>query len=272
MPIEPKNKDRRNFDDLQRERLGSYIYALRDPRDNKVFYIGQATQNNRLFDHFTEAENYLNGNNTHPTPKVLRIIEIWADDEDVDWFILSHGLTNQTNILDAVESAAIDLLSNCQNGSALNRIAGPHSTLLTQDMLNDFGATPVNPNNLIQTVFVFPIQRLLADGVNIYEATRRAWYVAERYRNIQGAIAVGLSNYISRGVYAIDNWHDYNNKHEFDGQDANLPDLANKNWYSIISTSLGYWQRGNYLIIEFNGNGQFRFQRGNPDKLTWYNL
>jgi hypothetical protein len=271
MPIEPKNREFRGFDDLQQESLGNYIYALRDPRDNKVFYIGQATKN-RIFDHFVEAEGYLNGWFPEASPKTMRIIEIWSENENVDWFIVAHGLNDDTNTLDAVESAAIDLLTNSQNGSALNRVTGPHSTFLNQDMLTDLGATPINPDNQLSTVYIFPIQRQLANGLNPYESTRRAWYVAERFRNIEGAIAVGLSDYISRGVFNIDHWRECNDRHEFDGQEANLPDLMNKNWYSIISSSFGYWQRGNYLIVAFNGNGQYRFIRGNPDKDTWYKL
>lgn len=272
MPIEPKNRDKRNFDDLQLERLGNYVYALRDPRDNKIFYIGQASCNNRLFDHFAEAESYLNGGIKEPAPKILRIVEIWSEDEDVDWFILAHGLDDKASALNAVESAAIDLLSYSQNGAALNRVAGPHSSLLTQEMLSDLGAAPVNPGVPLHMVFVFPIQARLAEGADPYEASRRAWHVAERFRNNQGAIAVGLSNYISRGVFEIDHWRDFYDRHEFEGQDANLPELLNKNWHSVISRSMGYWQRGNYLIVEFNGQGQFRYVRGNPDKITWYDL
>ena len=47
--------NQRNFDTLQIERLGKYIYALRDPRDKKIFYVGQGT-GNRVFDHFNEAD------------------------------------------------------------------------------------------------------------------------------------------------------------------------------------------------------------------------
>lgn len=273
MNIEPRNLDRRNFDDLQELRLGNYIYALRDPRDNKIFYIGQATQKNRLFKHFNEAEKYLKGSDIQPSPKILRIIEIWADEEDVDWFILSYGLTNTTNVLNAVESASIDLLSICQNGPALNRVAGPNSTLLTKEMITEIGAENVNPNNEYETVFIFPIQNRLADRISTYEATRRAWYVREDFRNRENSIAVGLSNYISKGVYLIDNWHPYDNKFEFDKNDNyDNGELLNKNWLNVLSQSFGYWQRGNYLIIQFNGQGQFRFLRGNPDKETWFNL
>ena len=36
--------------------LGTYVYALRDPRDKKVFYVGKGN-GNRVFDHFGEAKN-----------------------------------------------------------------------------------------------------------------------------------------------------------------------------------------------------------------------
>lgn len=268
MPIEPKNKDRRDFGDIV-STLGNYVYALRDPRDKKVFYVGQASDRDRLFSHFAEAQKYLHNPETKPTSKILRIIEIWAADEDVDWFILSHGIEESS--LNAVESAAIDLLSECQNGPALNRIRGPHSTFLNQEIINDLSAHHVKPQTKLNVVFIFPIQNQLANGVSIYNATRSSWYVKPEFRNKQGAIAVGISNYISRGVFAIDSWQPIGNKFEFIGRDANLPDLENRKWTTIINSALGHWLRGNFLIVAFNEGGQYRFLKGNPDKITWFN-
>ena len=31
--------------------LGHYVYALVDPRDDSIFYVGKASGNNRAFDH-----------------------------------------------------------------------------------------------------------------------------------------------------------------------------------------------------------------------------
>jgi len=235
---------------------------------------GKASENNRIFDHFDEAEKYLKGSYTQPSSKILRIVEIWADEEDVDWFILAHNLNNETKELNAVESAAIDLLSICQNGPALNRVSGPNSSFLTPDMVNEISAERVNPSNPYQAVFIFPIQRQLLELGDPYEATRKSWCVKEEYRNIGGAFAVGLANFISRGVYLIDNWYENDeNKHEFESlSDFDETELINRNWQNVIQRSMGYWQRGNYLIIEFNGQGQFRFLRGNPDKETWFDL
>jgi len=272
MAIEPRNKAVRRFDDNQVKVLGNYVYALRDPRDNKVFYIGQATKENRVFSHFEEAEQYLQGNTSLLSTKVLRIIEIWAAEEDVDWFILAHGVNSETNCLDAIESAAIDLLTECQNGPALNRVRGPHSSIIFKEQLEEFSAEPINPNKAYQTIFIFPIHKQLANGVDTYTSTRRAWYIKKDLRKRNNAIAIGLSNYISKGVYLIDVWHKYEDKHEFDGTEYKDMGLLNKNWFKIISSSFGYWQRGNYLVIELDGNGRFRFIRGNPDKETWFDL
>ncbi|HMP28469.1 MAG TPA: hypothetical protein PKD85_02645 [Saprospiraceae bacterium] len=46
------------FDILQKEKLGKYIYALRDPRDGIISYIRQGL-NNKLFEHFNETDNCL---------------------------------------------------------------------------------------------------------------------------------------------------------------------------------------------------------------------
>ena len=48
----------RTFDILQKEKLGKYIYALRDPRDGIISYIRQGL-NNKLFEHFNETDNCL---------------------------------------------------------------------------------------------------------------------------------------------------------------------------------------------------------------------
>lgn len=38
------------FSDKVKQKLGYYVYALADPRDNKIFYIGKGI-NNRIFQH-----------------------------------------------------------------------------------------------------------------------------------------------------------------------------------------------------------------------------
>jgi hypothetical protein len=42
---------RMKFSASTREHLGHYVYALVDPSDQKIFYVGKANANNRAFDH-----------------------------------------------------------------------------------------------------------------------------------------------------------------------------------------------------------------------------
>ena len=59
--IESGNHEKRSFTPKEIRHLGKYVYALIDPRDNKVFYVGQGI-GNRLFDHLSDADRCLAGN------------------------------------------------------------------------------------------------------------------------------------------------------------------------------------------------------------------
>ena len=256
----------RVFDGEQEHKLGRYVYALRDPRDNKVFYVGQGGRV-RLFDHFNQADRCLAGGEA-PTSKLFRIIDIWTDGLDVDWFIVAHGLAQAE--ADRVEAAAIDILGRSQNGKPLNEIKGPHSTALDQDELLALLARPVNPPAAM-TVFVFPIHNALKEGKTAYDATRIAWAVREEYRDTgRYNRAVGLSGGVARGGYTIEKWDPASDTTwEFSGsEDTALS--ASGNWTRVLNAAQGYWQRGNYLIAEFDGRGRFRIIRGASDH-DWRN-
>jgi hypothetical protein len=132
------------------------------------------------------------------------------------------------------------------------------------------GAKPVSPEVPIKRVFLFSIHNGLADGKTPYEATRSSWYVKSAYQQLP-AIAVGIKNGISVGSFSITEWVDIEQKHEFNGVD--FTPLLNLNWTRIISRAKGYWQRGNYLIVEFDGNGKYSIVRGAGDanRDQWFN-
>lgn len=258
------NLSKRRFDELEKRKLGKYVYALRDPRDNKIFYVGQG-ENDRIFSHFIEAEQYLKDNKAAPS-RIIRILDIWKNEEDVDWFIIAHKIEDSA---DFIESAVIDALSQSQNGVTLNEVAAPKSSLLMQEDIEFLGAVPVDPHRPIERVFIFPIQNALAEGKTPYEATRKAWYVKTENRKLP-AYAVGLNKAISIGSFKITAWKDCGEKHEFDGEED--PSLLNKNWNAIISRVKGYWQRGNYLIVKFDGKGKAAIIRGAGLSNQWFNL
>ena len=271
----------RAFDPLQRQKLGNYIYALRDPRDGKVFYVGQG-KDNRLFQHFDEAQWHLsNGTSIQQmSSKTIRIIDIWKNNEDVEWIIVTYALpiaSNEYNISNIVESAVYDILSESQNGEPLNEISPPNSSRLSPDELIAFAAPPVNPDISMPFVFIFPIQNAIQGNISIYDATRSAWKISSSNQSNKPAFAVGLKNSISIGSFEIADWNPISNstRYEFTATDHPNPQpyqmLLNKNWNTVIAAAKGYWQRGNPLLVEFDGNGRFRVLIGSQDKSSWHN-
>lgn len=197
------------FDQATTEALGHYIYALCDPRDRKVFYVGKAggqegQGNNRIFSHFGAARQALKEGLIDIDQKTRRIIEIWSADEQVDWYIVRHGLPDESTALH-VEAALIDLLSVSQNGPALNLVRGHGACqhgILPPDMVREFAAKPVEPTSAYPAVFIFPIQNAIAgDDATYYEAIRKAWSVSEHLRKLSDAVAVGVVNSIARCVF-----------------------------------------------------------------------
>ncbi len=254
------------------DKLGEYVYALRDPRDNKIFYVGKG-EGERVFAHFHEANQATQGTFSW-SAKLRRIVEIWEAGLDVTWWIVRHNLqASEGAVVDAfdVEAALIDILEISQNGPALNDIAGHRNAargMLSEETVNALATRAVNPQIAYQTVFIFPIQKALANRGNAYDATRRWWAITSSFRSLP-ALAVGLENGLSKAVFDISHW-DLNKttgKSEFTGSDVTLSHpLANSNWTAVIGAAIGYWQYGNYLVVEFDGNGNFRFKRGSSNK------
>lgn len=273
---------KRKFDALQKEKLGNYIYALRDPRDNKIFYVGQGI-NDRVFDHFDEAQNCLKKQipSEALSNKVIRILDIWKNSLDVELVILAHNLpsielSGDIRISDYVESAVVNGLAESLNGTPLFEKKPPKSSNLSKDALEEMAAEFVNPQEPYHRVFVFPINAF-NNQTTVYQATRTTWRVSGLYRKLSPAYAVGLKHFISKGSFEIASWvpvHE-TGKYEFTSPDhpnpaPHLP-LLNKNWNNVLAKAKGYWQQGNYLVVEFDGQGKFKIIRGTKDYSTWHN-
>ncbi len=248
----------REFDKIQIDQLGQYVYALKDSRDGNIFYVGKG-KNNRLFSHFNEAETYLKSKRGMNSDKINKIIEIWHSGKSVDWAIIAHNLGNE---VDCVEAAVIDALRVSPNRKLLNTNRGKHSSYLNKLDVECLSAKPINPGQAI-TVFVFPIHNELEKGKSLYDATRGDWRVGSVYRNIENAYAVGLTNKVSVSSYRIDSWQkSRDGKFYFDGREDKISkSLLLKNWNNIISNA-GNWTFGQYVIVNFDENGHFEIIRG----------
>jgi len=265
------------FSDLLKElgnkHLNHYVYVYRDPRDNKIFYVGEGIDG-RVLDHLRDTLVAENPKRTEAhTAKTRRIVEIWSADEMVEWQIISRKHKTQKDA-EIAEAAVMTALGISQNGQLLNLQGGKHGTehgSIPMEELEALGAQPVNPADSCDTVFLFSIHDSLEKGLSPYEGTRSSWRVAERWRNRTDAIAVGLDQGRSVGAFRIDDWEKAGDgRWRFSGTELQN-DLHNKRWTHVINAARGYFQRGNFLVVDFDGNGRFRVLRGSSAQ-EWQSL
>ena len=139
----------------------------------------------------------------------------------------------------------------------------------------------VDPKRRYETVFMFPIHKALNDPLRAkgslrdrcYDAVRHAWDVPDELQRRKNALAVGLLKSDCKIVCRIDGWHQLKPKvWEFTGTVLDDHEFQNRNWQNVWEEAKGYWQRGGYLVVEFDGAHHVRYLRGKEDKVTWFDL
>jgi uncharacterized protein len=81
------------FSEFVTEQVGWYVYALRDPRDASLFYIGKG-RGNRVFQHAHAA---LAPQADHEmSPKIELIKAIHDAGLQVESFIVRHGISSES--------------------------------------------------------------------------------------------------------------------------------------------------------------------------------
>ena len=96
---------RQEFSPYVVEQIGWYVYALQDPRDKRIFYIGKG-KGNRVFAH---AQDAIENQEEETSQKIALIKEIHDSGSEVNSFILRHGIHTEKHAYE-VEAALIDLL------------------------------------------------------------------------------------------------------------------------------------------------------------------
>ncbi len=203
------------FSNAVQEALGFYVYALVDPRDKKIFYIGKG-KGNRVFQHLQCA---LEDN--VQTLKLDTIRQIISEGKEVEYYILRHKLTEEQAFI--VESTLIDLLTydkfNIDN--ILTNIQSGHHQwdegIKSADeisILYDCEKLQPNAGELLLLVSLNKsYNQKQANGVykrtDIYEATRKYWPIsASRLKDIK--YVLGIYHGIVRSVYKPKQWFSTN--------------------------------------------------------------
>lgn len=193
------------------EALAYYVYALVDPRDNLIFYIGKG-KGNRVFQHAKDA---LNENDQSLKLDIIR--SILREGKQVNLFILRHNLTEETALI--VESTLIDLLTfnkfNKTNQLA-NIVAGYHQWdegIKDVDEINAIYDCPKISINHNETLLLVSLNKSFdqakANGVyrrnDIYESTRKYWWIS---KNMPQEIKYVLGVYkgVVRSVIEVKSW------------------------------------------------------------------
>jgi len=186
------------------EKLGWYVYALRDPRNSAIFYAGKGV-GNRVYQHARHARK-LTGQSGEQL-KLATIREVHDAGLEVGVEIIRHGIPDEQAAYE-VEAAVIDTLA--LTGSDLTNLVGGHGSergwRRLEDIVAEYAAEPVEiaPEHRVALI---RIRRRFAEvrtPEDLYEVTRQWWVVAPNRRKPDYAFSV--YNGIVRAIYKINSW------------------------------------------------------------------
>jgi uncharacterized protein len=187
------------------ERLGAYVYRLRDPANDDIFYIGKG-RGNRVFAHAEDELKASELSDVGPTTKIERIREVRARGDEVVTEIVRHGLSDVTAF--EIEAVLIVELRHRHPELLTNLVAGhgkERGAMTTSDVISMYEAPPAPP--ITERALLLRIPGLwspLMTAGELYEATRGWWVIGPRRTEVDYAFAV--SRGVVREVYRIDGW------------------------------------------------------------------
>lgn len=201
----------REFSQAVCERIGYYVYILKDPRNDTIFYVGKG-KGNRLFQHVQCALE-----NATDNDKYNLIREIHKDGKEVEHFILRHGLEEKLSL--EIESTIIDLLGieNLTN-SVKGHDTWERGLKTIDEVFQHYDAKAVTFD---EPFIIININRLYTRGISaqkLYDSTRASWIVGPKRDRAKYAIASYRG--LVREVYEIEKWQPNGDRWEFIGKVA----------------------------------------------------
>lgn len=208
------------FSDLTIQKLGYYVYALIDSRDNSVFYIGKGI-GNRVFEHEKEEGNAL---------KHQKINEIKYAGFEVKKVIVLHGINENDNAEKrayTTEAALINLMRYINPKGLTNSVSGHHSfegAMTVEQIENIYGAEILNPDDInpddkVLTVKINVLFDYSMDDENLKESIRGHWKVK---KNCDAKYIAGVYKGVIVGIYEIDKWYSSEEESEFYCRNAEI--------------------------------------------------
>lgn len=241
------------FNKKTQESLGYYVYGLIDPRNNKIFYVGKASANNRAFDHLKETKT--------ESLKTKLIASIRKDGLEPKVEILRYGLDSEKTVFEVeaaiIDAIGIDNLTNQVRGHGIEK-----GRLTLEEVIRLYDSDPIFINEIEEkymTIFINKTYSTNLTEIELYDATRQFWYnVSETTRTAkEQRVALSIFDSVVVRVYKIEKWFDagktlstrtiesMDNRYEFVGQKIDNHKLLGKKLVDdkgqpLKSNQLGY--------------------------------
>ena len=188
-------------------KLGHYVYALVDPRNEEIFYVGKASANNRAFNHLRTAPG--------EGAKQQRIQEIRATGAEPVIEVLRYGLESARHCFE-VEAAVIDALgfenlTNKVRGHGIER--GRLTAAEVQLLLGSKEVEVTTQKSPLMLIFINRTYSPTLNEQEIYDCTRQFWYQvskSKRAPNQEGKlpypVALAVVDSVVVRAYSVVAW------------------------------------------------------------------
>lgn len=197
----------KQFSEMALQHLdGFYVYALFDPRNSQIFYVGKGT-GNRVFSH--EAESGKSAESEKA--KLQRIQEIESAGYNVKRLIVNWGLTEDEAF--ASEATLINLVNYISSDALTNIVAGHHihESLTVEDFELLYGAEHLKAEDIQHNILCIKINRRYHRDMTqkeLYDAVRGIWRASmHTIKSKHIEYVFGVYNQLIVAVYKPDEWH-----------------------------------------------------------------
>lgn len=190
------------------ERIGYYVYILKDPRDSSIFYVGKGN-GNRVFQH-------VNGklDNATTNDKIALIKDILSSGHQVEHHILRHGLSEELAF--EIESLSIDLLGIENLTNAVKGHDSWERGLKTVDeVIQHYDAKVISIEEQCIIININKQYRRFMNPNQLYDATRTSWVLGVKRNKAKYVIAAYRG--LVREIYSINSWQKVGDRWEFTG-------------------------------------------------------